>query len=346
MAGDAGLIPDPAAIARFRADLEALTGEAPSPGRRLGVAVSGGGDSLALLLLAAAAYPGAVVAATVDHGLRAEAAAEAAMVGAVCSRLRIPHDVLSVPDRVLFAGNLQERARLARYWLLAAWAIGKAERRDAPGHAAWVATAHQQDDVAETFLMRARRGAGVGGLAAMAARRPLVRRLPEPPLLVRPLLDWSRATLAVIAAAAGPGVVSDPSNADPRFDRSRIRALLSASAELPAPRLALAARNLRDAEEALAWVADREWASRHEVVAYEAVLLDSAGLPHELKRRLVRRAIDYILAEHDHDTPWRGAGLERFVRLLDAGRPATLAGVLARPGPRWRFTPAPARRGS
>lgn len=335
------LTPDPALVARFRNDLEALTQEAPTSEARLGIAVSGGGDSVALLLLAAAAYPGAVAAATVDHGLRPEAAAEAAMVGALCGRLGVPHDVLVIPERLLFGGNLQEQARLARYHSLAVWGTGENCR------APWIATAHQQDDMAETFLMRARRGAGVGGLAAMVVRRPIVGWPPKPTLLVRPLLGWSRAALAGIATSAGLVVVADPSNVDQRFDRSRIRALLAANPDLSTPHLALAARNLRDAEEALAWVADREWAARHAIEeGHEAVSLEAGGLPHELRRRLARRAIGWIHAEFDLLTPWRGTGLDRFVRLLEAGRPATLAGVLARPGPRWRFTLAPPRRPS
>src|SRR5690349_12463072 len=100
-------------VARFRADLEALTGGAPE---RLGVGVSGGPDSLALLLLAAAAWPGRVEAATVDHGLRAESAAEAAFVAGLCAQLGVPH-------RTLHAGmeatsNLQAAARARRYALL------------------------------------------------------------------------------------------------------------------------------------------------------------------------------------------------------------------------------------
>jgi len=77
------MVPDPALLERFRADLDALS----APGQRIGIAVSGGPDSLALLLLAAAARPGLVEAATVDHGLRAESRAEAEMVARICAEL-------------------------------------------------------------------------------------------------------------------------------------------------------------------------------------------------------------------------------------------------------------------
>jgi tRNA(Ile)-lysidine synthase len=339
VAADPALIPDPAHIARFRADLGVLTGRSPCPERRLGVAVSGGGDSLALLLLAAAAFPGAVVAATVDHGLRVEAAAEAAMVGGVCRRLGVPHVTLPIPPGFTFDGNLPDQARRARYAVLAGWAADGRSAATVP----WIATGHQRDDVAETFLMRARRGAGLTGLAAMPVRRP-VAPLPESPLLVRPLLGWSRADLAAIVAAAGLRAVDDPTNADPARDRARLRALLATAPDLPAARLARAAHNLRDAEEALAWATAREWEARHEVEAPATLWLDPAGLPHELKRRLVDRALAHVRSGCDPAATWRGGAVDRMVRLLEAGRPATLAGILARPGVRWCFTPAPPRR--
>ena len=101
-------------IERFAADLVALWGGHGN----LGVAVSGGPDSLALLLLTAAALPGRVAAATVDHGLRPEGAAEAAMVASVCARLGVPHTTLKVE---VGAGNVQSEARNARYAALAGW---------------------------------------------------------------------------------------------------------------------------------------------------------------------------------------------------------------------------------
>src|SRR3954467_2033216 len=110
------MVPGPALIERFRADLDALT----APGERLGVAVSGGPDSLALLLLAAAARPGAVEAATVDHALRPESRAEAEMVAGVCERLGVPPAILTAEGAEPPATGIQERAREARYKLLAA----------------------------------------------------------------------------------------------------------------------------------------------------------------------------------------------------------------------------------
>lgn len=328
---------DPATVERFRRDLEAITGESPAPDRKLALAVSGGPDSLALLLLAHAAYPHAIVAATVDHRLRPESAGEAAFVAALCAARGIPHETLAPPDDAIFEGNMQEQARAMRYALLHDWAGGPR-----PWRAEWVATAHQQDDVAEGFLMRARRGSGVGGLAEMAARRP-VCPLPGPQL-IRPLLQWSRAELAHIVAAAGIKPVNDPSNLHPRFDRSRIRALLAASPDLPVAQLAMAARNLRHAEDALDWMAEREWEYRHEIGDDGTLWLEAADLPYELRRRLVLRAIEAVRSRFDMHGLWRGAGVDSLIAACDAGRASTLACVAVRPGRRWRFTQAPPRR--
>jgi tRNA(Ile)-lysidine synthase len=334
------LTPPAEQVARFRCDLEAITGAVPDADHRLGLAVSGGSDSLALLLLAAAAYPGLVVAATVDHRLRPEAADEAAFVHRFCGQLGVPHDILNRPDETPPRGNLQEWARWLRYILLQFWGTGTLGS-DRPWRVEWVAVAHQQNDVAETLLMRARRGAGLRGLAAMRRSRPLCEGIPGP-ALVRPLLDWSRAELAGIVAEAGLRAVDDSSNSDPRYDRARMRALLATSEELPAQRLALAAFNLRHAEEALVWAAEREWQARSRTEA-GLVWLAATDLPYELQRRLVARAVQCVSPEGPF--PLRGDGLDRLIATLVSGKTGTIAGVKAsaRHG-EWHFSPAPARR--
>jgi len=328
------LTPPANLVGRFQHDLEALTGETPVPERPLALAVSGGGDSLALLLLASAAYPGAVIAATVDHGLRPEAAEEAAFVGSVCGRLGVPHAVLQPAVDFRLTGNLQEAARALRYRLLADWA----------GEAAWLATAHQQDDVAETFLMRARRGAGVGGLAAMPARRPLRDGL----TLVRPLLGWSRGKLAQVVEGAGLSAVEDPSNRHPRFDRARIRELLGENPELDSARLALAAGNLRHAEEALAFFVEREWSVRAQgdpLIDAHAVSVSMISMPYEMRRRLAKRAILQVIETAGLSSSTELRNLDDLVRKLDAGGTGTIAGVKASARTAtWMFSVAPPRR--
>ena len=99
--------PSPVLVARFRRDLEALDAKP----ERIGVAVSGGPDSLALLLLADAAFPGRVEAATVDHGLRSEGAGEAALVAALCGRLGCAHETLKVEVASAFSVRCMRSCR-------------------------------------------------------------------------------------------------------------------------------------------------------------------------------------------------------------------------------------------
>lgn len=319
------LVP-PLVETRFRSDLEALTNASPTPERPLGVAVSGGGDSVALLLLAAQSYSGAIRAATIDHGLRQESRAEAKGVASLCATMGVPHTILSVQ---VDAGNLQAEARAARYAALRDWAPGP-----------WVAVAHHRDDVAETLLMRMGRGAGVGGLAAMRAVRPIVNGTHVQ--LVRPLLSWSREELAAIAAPIG--YVADPSNDAERFDRVRIRKLLAGTPELPPERLAQAASNLRDAEDAIGWALA---SLMHERLIEDdgAVRVRPQDLPRELRRRLARVAIDRVRHGSDLGTEWRDTGLDRLLATLDSGGIGTIAGVKAsaKRG-EWRFEPAPPHR--
>lgn len=167
--------------------------------------MSGGPDSLALLLLAEAVMPGKVEVATVDHGLRSASASEAAMVAELCAGHGIPHEILPVQ---VPQGNLQDMARLARYRALHAWATRR-------GLGA-IATAHHADDQAETLIMRLNRASGIAGLAGVRLRTVVPGA--DMPLL-RPLLGWRRADLGELVKAAGLDAVQDPSNEDLRFDR-------------------------------------------------------------------------------------------------------------------------------
>ena len=122
--------PQTETIERFRQDLGTLIG----PQFPIGIAVSGGPDSLALLALAAAARPGLVEAATVDHALRAESRAEADMVAGVCSTLGVPHQILTVKWPTTPETALQERARVERYKLLGNWAKERGLQAIVTGH--------------------------------------------------------------------------------------------------------------------------------------------------------------------------------------------------------------------
>lgn len=306
-------------VERFRASLERLTGGTPG---RFGVAVSGGPDSLALLLLAAAAHPGDIEAATVDHGLRAESAAEAEFVAEICAGLGIPHRVLRPEAQI--SGNLQSAAREARYDLLEAW-------RAVQG-LDWILTAHHADDQAETLLMRLNRGSGIGGMSAIRAANGRV---------LRPLLDWRRSELADIVEAAGIAPVADPSNMDERFDRARLRAQITKVDWVDVGALARSAGALAEAQDALDWTADQLFEERARPES-GGLSIDPSCLPAELVRRLVLRALRCIAADADP----RGEELSRLIAALEQGATATLAGAKAVGGAVWRFTPAPPRRGS
>ena len=305
---------------RFAAELRALWPD----GGRLGLAVSGGPDSLALLVLAAAALPGRVSAATVDHGLRAESAAEAAHVAAICGDLDVPHETLAV---AVEPGNVQSAARAARYAALEQWAVRH--------ELAALATAHHADDQAETLLLRLNRASGVAGLAGVRARGTVPgTRLP----LLRPLLGWRRAELADIVAAAGLDPVDDPSNRDDRFDRARLRKALAQADWLDVPALAQSAAHLADADSALEWAAAREWA--------EQVERGAMGITYrpQAPRAVALRVLARIVTELDGEAP-RGSAVARLFDTLLARQPASIGGLVARALPGgWSFARAPKRR--
>lgn len=317
---DTRLIPDAALLDRFRGDLDALS----APDERVGIAVSGGPDSLALLLLAAAARPGQVEAATIDHGLRRESADEARFVAGVCDRLGIVHHVVRVS--VAKGSSLQAQARAARYRALGDWAVERGLEA--------VATAHHADDQAETLLMRLARGAGLSGLSATRRKRVL-----EPGIhLVRPLLGWRRQDLAGIVRDAGLEAVDDPANRDPRHDRSRFRGVVERSDWADSERLALSAQWLAEAEEAIEWAVQAVAPSRL-TMADGAVAIDPEGLPREVQRRLLLAGFDQLGVARP-----RGPDLDRAMRSLAEGRTVTLGGLKLAGGSVWRLTTAPRRR--
>jgi tRNA(Ile)-lysidine synthase len=209
----------------------------------LAVGVSGGADSLALLLLAdswARDRRGEAVALTIDHGLRAEGAAEARAVAAFCRSRGIAHETLTLDHR-LPRRNLEAGARAARYARLAEWCRARG--------CLHLLTAHHQEDQAETFLLRLARGSGVDGLAGMAP----VRELAECRVL-RPLLEVPRARLWALLASQGIAPIADDTmNRDDRFARPRLRraeAVLAAEG-LGTERLSRTAARLGEARAAL-----------------------------------------------------------------------------------------------
>jgi tRNA(Ile)-lysidine synthase len=308
---------DERSAARFHADLkQALKGR---HAERFGVCVSGGADSLALLLLAQASLP-YVEAATVDHGLREASAAEARFVAGVASDLGVTHRVLMLDKPE--PGNISAWARRERYAALFHWA--EAHNLDV------LMTAHHADDQLETMIMRLNRGSGVAGLAGIRMHNDG---------LVRPLLNWRKAELEAIVAAANTTPVDDPSNRDDKFDRARLRKALADADWLDPLMASRSAAALAEAEQALSWTADA-YSARRIAEQGGVISLDARGLPRELLRRMVLIAMQMVAP----DASPRGEELDRLIDGLRAGRTATLGGVKCMGGDFWLFTLAPPRR--
>ena len=323
------------------ADVDALL--APlGRAKSLLIAVSGGPNSTALLLMAAewAARRGKtrIEAATVDHGLRPESAAEAMSVAALCRRLGLAHHTL-VWKGAKPASRLQERAREARYRLLIDCA--RAIRADA------LVTAHHADDQAETVLFRLLRGSGVAGLRgmdAMSARDGVA--------VARPLIGVKKSDLVAFCRARRARFVDDPSNADPRYARTRLRALIARLAEegLNAETLDRLARRAGETEEALARLTALVEARLGTDGAIDARALCAEPIA------IVQRVLSARIAATGGRDPSR-IGLEKVEALASALRNAlkerralnaniggTMVRLTAKGG--LSFAPEPARRGS
>jgi len=304
----------------------------------IGLAVSGGGDSMAMLTLAhnwTHAFGVRLWVVTVDHGLRPESAEEAAFVARECAALGHPHVTLKW-DGWDGRGNLQEAARAARLRLIDGWR----------GRVRHVLMAHTADDQAETFLMRLARGSGVDGLAAMAPSRfvPGGAHGPQgegyPPeatcedggfWILRPLLGARREDLRHFLTVLKGQWIEDPSNQDRRFDRVKMRQALAQLAPLgldvatlagTAERMARAREALqRRAVEAGAEVARQRWGD---------LLFDRDGLAAldaETRLRLLAAGLQYVAA---HPYRPRAAALEEAAERTLSGGTTTLHGCLLR----------------
>jgi tRNA(Ile)-lysidine synthase len=334
------------------------------------LAVSGGPDSIALMWLAARwrstlARGPRLIAVTVDHGLRAEAAAEAREVKRLARTLDLPHRTMRWTGEKPKTG-LPAAARAARYRLLA-----QAARACGATH---ILTAHTRDDQAETLLMRLLRGSGIGGLAAMARESER-----DGVLLARPFLHVSKSQLVATLKKAKIGFAADPTNRDTNFTRPRLREIMPVLAAEggDARNLARLASRLARANQAVEVLVDgaerylalrdREApragfeANAFEANAFDASAFDAstfdakafAAMPEEIRLRLLKRAIDRF----GHEGPAELGKVEALLATLDqAGakkgkerRPRlkqTLAGALVSlTDGRIRVEPAPLRRG-
>lgn len=308
---------------RLARQVEGLVG----PGwqqRSYGVAVSGGPDSMALLWLMATLLPGQVKAATVDHGLRQGSDEEARMVAGFCARERIPHVTLRPPTPI--KGSLQAAARAERYRLLEQWRADEG--------LAHILTAHHADDQLETIVMRLNRSSGVGGLAAIRAKNGHI---------LRPLLHWRREELVRLALDEDLPFVDDPSNADSRFDRARLRHALTSQTVLDVEAAARSADWLAEADDAIDWAVERLIAAWPD--ASDIAVIRDEGYPPEIFRRVVTQRLRANAA----GLPLRGASLDGVVKAMKDGRRAMVGALLidAVPGLEgtiWRISAAPRRK--
>lgn len=280
----------------------------------LGVALSGGGDSMALLHLLAGTGQ-RLSAVTIDHGLR-DVAGELALCARAAADLGVPHEV----RRWHWGGqgNLQAAAREGRRAAIRDWATARG--------IAHVALGHTEDDQAETVLLRLARGSGIDGLAAMAPFRD-----ENGITWLRPLLDLSRADLRAWLHAQGIAWAEDPSNEAPRFDRVRARNLMDTLADLGLTRgrLAQLADHARAAQVVLD-AAARDWAAgalredRGDIILPGGVPDLGADSP----RRVLSAAVRWI-GSAAYRPRWKA--LRTALEAAAGGQPRTVAGCLIRP---------------
>lgn len=254
---------DPDAFARLMAACELSF----KTSRQICVAVSGGADSLALALLAhhwGRENTINVIALTVDHGLRKGSDIEAQQVGEWLRAWDLEHHILTWTGGAAVHSRVQERARDARYALMAEWCIAHGIH--------YLVLAHHQEDQAETVLMRLKKGSGLLGLAGMARERPLGIE-GDGVQIVRPLLGVSKVQLRQTLRVWGQAWIEDPSNTNFAFERVRTRHLL---AQLE--KEGVSAARLAGAASAIARVRD--------VLERAAEDVLSAGVSGDLEKRI------------------------------------------------------------
>jgi tRNA(Ile)-lysidine synthase len=317
--------------------------------RSVVLSVSGGADSMALLVLAeewrrswGSAGGATISIATVDHGLRPESAAEARWVEQQARAAGFSCHILQWTGEKPRAG-VQEAARVARYGLLMQLIDHLGLQRPVG-----LVAAHHLDDQAETFLMRLARGSGVDGLSAMLPARDL--EADSGVRLVRPFLEVPKARLVATLEARGRRWIEDPSNRDTRYERVRVRAAVEALsvAGIGPEAIAMSARRLLRAREALEQVAG-ELAQRelhiHGGAFAELSTAAFASAPFEVRLRLLRLVIGWFGGDRG---PVRMARLESLVERLGQGGDvaATLSGCrIAREQQRITVVREPGRRG-
>lgn len=297
--------------ARIIAALDRLAGDLPA----MGLAVSGGGDSVALMhMVADWAASRRVMVATVDHGLRAESTDEARQVNRTAKVLGLDHTTLRWQPET-DTGNMMANARDARLQLLSDWA----RQNDLPA----VLLAHTADDVAETLMMRLARGSGIDGLAGMAEYREAFGMV-----WIRPMLQAGRTQLRDWMQARSISWIDDPSNDNEDYERVRIRKAM-ATLGIKVDALVRSAGHIREARNALSYYASV--ASDSAIARNGTLLLPRLPFreaPPEIARRLLIAGCRWITGA---DYPPRRATVMHAMAATSAGSRVTLDGALIDP---------------
>ncbi len=265
-----------------------------SPADNIAVAVSGGGDSMALAVLLKDFCKGRLLALTVDHGLRKEAAAEAQQVHDTLTKFGIEHRVLTWQGEKPET-HIQERARDARYELMLSACLLEGIR--------FLSVAHNAEDLAETFWMRLAHGSGLDGLAGMAARRQV-----QGVDIIRPLMSFTREELRGYCREKNVSWIEDPSNANEKYLRVRLREFEETLAQegFTPSRLAATLQKLGDAKDALRFFADDVFSKSVTVHAEGYLSLDAQNLasyPADIRRRVVERCLA-VFGQGKYPTPF------------------------------------------
>ncbi|WP_165853514.1 tRNA lysidine(34) synthetase TilS [Aurantiacibacter aquimixticola] len=315
MAGSTAIDPD--LVERFETALDRLNPD----GGKIGLAVSGGPDSMAMLLLAQEAIPGRFEVATVDHGLRPDAKDECALVVAASKKRGVPCEVLAVE---VGEGNMQAKAREARYRALGQWV----ERR----HLRAIATAHHANDQMETLLMRLNRGCGTSGLSGIRE----IHSAGPSHRVIRPLLHFTREELAAIVEDGGIAFARDPSNEDVAFERARLRKVM-ADIDWFDPKGFAQSAALIETTDAVADLAVGQFLAN-----------DEAEIGGDVRNKIPdNRSLRFPVLESQFRAMGkrvRGRDLARLLARLERGENANLAGVLVTiEDGDWVFRPEPPR---
>jgi tRNA(Ile)-lysidine synthase len=296
----------------------------------IAVAVSGGGDSVALMHLLAdfakARKQKAPLVLTVDHGLHKASAKNARQVATWAKQAGLKAQVLTWTGSKPKSG-IEAAAREARYRLMGAWLVQH--------KIATLFVGHTSDDQAETFLLRLARGSGLDGLAAMRARAPWPVAGFAQLVVARPLLGASRDDLRAHLTSLDQSWLDDPMNDDPAFDRVKIRKAMAALAPagLTVARIAAAAAHLARARESLEIVTEAVLARAVRPVT-GGVLLDPAVLgaaPREVGLRALAGVLKAVSGQAYRP---RFESLERLFDQIGGGilgAGATLHGCHIRP---------------